>query len=275
MTDELVFFTADGDVLTPQAMARSLWAEDQMHGVAASGALARGLEAELARIGRTDLRAARYSVDLFRPPLMAETTVEAQVLREGKRIVVIDAQLLQAGEPVARASATFLAPTQSPPGEVWATTEHPEPPSVDVAPEGTEPHVPFFRSTGEWGQQFGDHQNAAPKATWQTALPIVAGGTPTPFQAVASVADATSMVSHWGTNGVEFINTDITVNLSRLPHGVQLGLATIQRVETDGIAVGTVAIYDRAGVIGTASVSALANARRTVDFEEHDFGARA
>lgn len=275
MTDALVFFTADGDTLHPTPVARSLWAEDQMHGVAASGAMARALEAEAQRLGRSDVRPARYSVDLFRPPKMVPTTVAVRLLREGRRIVVIDAELVQDGRSVARASATFLAPSETPAGKVWVTTEHPEPPSLEQAPVGSEPHVPFFRSGADWSQRFTDHQDPAPKRAWQTAVPVVAGEPATPFQAAASVADATSMVTHWGTHGVEFINTDITLSLSRLPRGVQLGLATIQRVEEDGIAVGTAAVFDRDGVFGTASVSALANARRTVDFEEHDFAARA
>ena len=275
MTDELVFFTADGDTLHPGPVARSLWAEDQMHGVAASGALARALERAAHDLGRDDVRPARYSVDLFAPPKMVPTTTTTRVLREGRRIVVIDAELVQDGVAVARASATLLKPDVSPDGDVWHTTEHPEPPPVEVAPIGEEPHVPFFRSDGAWGQQFTEHQNDAPKVTWQTALPVVAGERATSFQAAASIADATSMVAHWGSNGVQFINTDITVNLARLPDGLQLGLATVQRVEEDGIAVGTVAMFDRTGTFGTATVSALANAKRTVDFEEHDFGARA
>lgn len=275
MTDELVFFHAEGDMLHPTPIACSLWATDQMHGVAASGAMSRGLEQAARALGRDDMRPARYSVDLFMPPKMVPTTVTNRVLREGKRILVIDAELLQDGNAVARASATFLKPSTSPDGDVWVTHEHPQAPPLDVAPEGTDPHVPFFRSEDGWNQQFTDHQNPAPKVTWQTAMPIVAGEEPSPFQAAASVADATSMVTHWGTRGVEFINTDITMNLARLPRSVQLGLATIQRVEEDGIAVGTVAMFDREGTFGTATVSALANARRTVDFEEHDFGARA
>ena len=41
-------------------------------------------------------------------------------------------------------------------------------------------------------------------------------------------------------------------------------LAT-DRVEHDGIAVGTAAMFDRTGPLGTVIIAALANARRTVD----------
>ena len=88
---------------------------------------------------------------------------------------------------------------------------------------------------------------------------------------MASVADATSMVVNWGTEGVQFINTDITLALARPPVGREIGLSATDRVERDGIAVGTVEVFDRAGPLGTAMVTALANAARPVNFENVEF----
>jgi len=73
------------------------------------------------------------------------------------------------------------------------------------------------------------------------------------------------MVTNWGSNGVEYINTDIALTLARTPVGVEIGLLATDRVEHDGIASGTTAVFDRAGALGTVTVAALANARRTVD----------
>ena len=90
----------------------------------------------------------------------------------------------------------------------------------------------------------------------------------------ASVADSTSMVTNWGSNGVEYINTDITLTLARLPRGREIGLHAIDRVNHDGIAVGTATVFDREGRLGTAVVTSIANAKRAVDFEVNDFSAR-
>ncbi|WP_246086690.1 hypothetical protein [Nocardioides humi] len=87
----------------------------------------------------------------------------------------------------------------------------------------------------------------------------------TPFQAVASIADATSMVTNWGDRGVEHINTDIDLALCRLPDSSRLGLRATDHVAADGIAVGTAEVFDSTGPIGTATVTSLANTRRTVD----------
>jgi acyl-CoA thioesterase superfamily protein len=267
----LAMFTLDGDQLVPTPIARSMWSTDQMHGVAASGALARALELRLTELGRDDLHPARYTVDLFQPPRMSPCTVATDVVREGRRICLIDAFLLQDGERVARASCIFLLPTQSPTGVVWTPADHPNPPPVDLVPPSDRPRVPYFASDAPWSQTFPDHQNAARKQTWQAGLPVVDGEAGTPFQAAASIADATSMVVNWGTEGVQFINTDITLALARPPVSREIGLSATDRVERDGIAVGTVEVFDRAGPLGTAMVTALANASRPVNFEGMEF----
>jgi hypothetical protein len=273
---ELALFRADGDLLVPQDIARSLWRADQMHGVATSGALARELERAVAALGRDDLRPARYTVDLFRAPSMAACTVRSSVVREGSRLCLMDAFLEQDGNVVARAGAIFLAPTENPPAAVWSSGEVPEPPPLELAPVSEDVRVPLFSSEeAGWSQAFGEHQNGSRKQTWQTGLPVVLGEKPSPFQAVAGVADATSMVMNWGAAGVEYIKTDILLALSRLPVSSEIGLSARERFAHDGIAVGTAVVFDREGPIGTSTVTSLANARRSVDFTQHDFGEAA
>jgi hypothetical protein len=263
---DLSFFRADGVRLVPTELAQSMWDADQMHGVAVSGALARALEHRVAGLGRAELRPARLTVDLFRPAAMVACEIATVVVREGRRICLVDAVLTQGGDAVARASAVFLAPSADTEGELWSPEHRPGPPPEDLAPPTDVPHVPYFHSADAgWSQQFGDHQNGSRKQSWNCAIPVVAGEPITPFQAVAAVADGASLVTNWGSAGVEHINTDVTLTLARRPDGVEIGLAAVDRVECDGIAVGTVAVFDRRGPLGTAVVTALANTRRTVD----------
>ena len=269
---QLSFFTSDGDALVPTDLAQSLWSEDQMHGVALSGALARTLEHTVAEVGRDDLRPARYSVDLFKAARMEPCRTSAVVVREGRRLCLVDVTLEQDGTPVARASGLFLQPSEPAPGEVWEPDSTFAPPPLDLAPVSDEPRVPLFSSEGVgWESSFGRHQNGGRKMTWQTGVPVVPGEAPSPFVAVASIADAASMVTNWGSNGVEHINTDITLSLSRLPESLEVGLAALDRVSADGIASGVAAVFDRRGRLGSVTVASLANAKRTVDFEVHDF----
>jgi Thioesterase-like superfamily len=154
VTDQISFFTHDGDDLVPTALACSMWSDDQMHGVALSGALARAAQGCLDAAGRDDLRPSRFVVDLFKPARMLPCTFATEVVREGSRICLVDVTMSQGGQRVARASATFLKPTAATPGAVWHPETHPEPPPLDVAPVTTEPRVPFFHSSVGWSQNF-------------------------------------------------------------------------------------------------------------------------
>lgn len=263
----------DPDVLVPNDFARSLWGTGQMHGVALSGALARALEQQVEEVGRSDLRPARYTVDLFRAARLRPCRLSTRVVREGPRLCLVDALMEQDGEGVARASAVFLRPGEPATGEVWEPDEEaPAPPPLELAPVSDKPRVPLFASEGVgWSDEFGQHQNPGRKTTWQTGMAVVPDEVPSPFVAVASVADAASMVTNWGSRGVEQINTDITLTLARLPVTLEIGLSATDRVSADGIAVGTAVVFDREGKLGTVVVSSLANAQRAVDFEKNHF----
>jgi hypothetical protein len=259
------YFVRDGDLLLPQPPACSMWSDDQLHGVALSGALARAAERQLDEVGRPDLIPARWTVDLFKPARMRPAKFNTEVVREGRRICLVDVTMTQDGQRVARASATFLKPTEAAPGVVWEPHERPAPPPEELAPPTTVAHVPFFRSAAEWSQNFTEHQNAGRKASWNSSFPVVVNEPLTGFQAAAAIADGGSMVTNWGTGGVEYINTDIAMTLARRPAGTEIGLLATDRVERDGIAVGTATIFDREGPLGSVITASLANARRTVD----------
>lgn len=262
---DLAFFSREGETFVPQPVACSMWSADQMHGVAVSGLLARGLEAHAARAGAAGLVPARYRVDLFRAARMSPSAVAVATVRQAPRLLLLDAELHQGGVTVARASATFLRPAGPTTGRVWSATDRATPPPAEIAPETDAPHVPFFESDAPWSDDFSAHQNGGRHTTWQTPVPIVAGEPATPFQAVAAIADGTSMVTNWGSAGVEYINTDICLALSRLPVGVEVGLRALDHVAHDGISTGVAEVFDRHGTLGTSTVTALANTRRTVD----------
>lgn len=263
---------ASVDVLVPLDLARSLWSTDQMHGVAVAGALARGLERAVAERGRTDLRPARVTVDLFRPASMDPCHTTTTIVREGPRLCLVDASLHQNDTIVARATAIFLRASEDPQGEVWSSGTVPAPPPLEIAEVSEDARVPIFGSDDAgWTMNFADHQNGSRKRTWQTAVSIVEGEPRSLFQSVVSVADATSMVTNWGSGGIQFINTDINLVLSRMPVSTEIGLEAIERVSNDGIAVGTAIVFDRDGVIGTSVVTSLTNAKRTVDLTTMEF----
>lgn len=263
---EAAFFRRSGDHFEPLHLAESMWGRGQLHGVAVGGLLARAVEEAVVAAGRDELVPARFHVDLFRPATMVPTSTTATIVRTSPRLALVDAEVVQKGRTVARATASFLLPTETPDGKVWSSDERAARPPVSVVPESDQPRVPFFASESPWSDNFGEHQNAGRHAVWHTGVPMVVGERPTPFQAAASIGDTASMVTNWGSNGVEYINTDYSLALSRRPVGLEIGLRALDHVSHDGIAVGTAEVFDRAGTLGTATVTALANARRAVDF---------
>jgi hypothetical protein len=270
---EFALFRADGELLIPQDVARSLWKHDQMHGVATSGALARAAEHAVIAAGRADLCPARFTVDLFRAPSMGPCHLTTIVVREGSRLMLVESTLYQENEARARSIALFLAASESPAGRVWTAADVPQPPPLDLAPVTDQPRVPFFFSEQiGWSQNFAEHQNADRKMTWQSPIPVVVGEKTTPFQGLAGAADSTSMVCNWGEQGVQYINTDVNLSISRLPVSHEIGLAALTWHAHEGIAVGSATVFDRQGPFGTSMVTSLANARRSVDFTKYAFG---
>lgn len=252
------------DAIEPLDLARSSWSTEQAHGVAVAGALGRAAESVVRR-RRPDLVPTRVTVDLFAPTRMAPAWTTTELVRESGRLALVDVVLHQGSGPTARASVLWLRPSEDAPGETWSNPDVPEPPPLEVAPVTDQPHVPFIRSGAGWSQDFREHQDAGRKTYWNTAPPIVLGEPVTPFQAVAASADGTSLAANWGTAGVQHINADVTLTLSRLPVGVTVGLRALERFEHDGVAVSSCTVFDRQGPIGTTLVTSMANTRRAID----------
>ncbi|MFC8387011.1 acyl-CoA thioesterase domain-containing protein [Nocardia sp. NPDC057272] len=257
--------------LIPQTEALSGWGEDHLRGLAISSALARAAERAVADIGRADLQPVRWTLDLFRPARRRPCTTSANIVREGRRLCLVDTVLHQDGGPVARASALFLAPSESPSGAVWSGGARPEPPPLGASM--TQGHRLYFSEGTGWGDA-AQAQNDARKQVWHDPIPVVEGEPITPLQLTAGIADVVNVVANLGSNGLEFINADLTLALVRLPVGTAVGFSATDRIEHAGISVGTAVAFDRTGVFGTATVSALANTHRTVDLPAF-FGATA
>lgn len=257
----LAFFTREGEHYLPTRVAISSWSPTQVGGPAICGLLARELET---RAPGAEFVPARLTVDMFSPVSDEPTTVRSTVVREGKRICVADAELVQRGEVRSRATVVYLRTGEEPPGELWQPDRDLPVPDIEDKPEGGA-HPLFKSGDSEWTRDFASNQNADRKAIWQNMLPAVAGAPVTPFQRAAMAGDAASFMSNWGSAGIGYINSDMTLTLARLPIGPGIGVLAQDHVAAAGISVGTVGLYDRSGPLGTAVVTAVSNARRQVD----------
>jgi hypothetical protein len=130
----------DHEVLLPTPASAGGWSAEQIRGPAVSAALARATE-RIAVDAFPDKRPVRWTVDLFRPAVMLPTTVTACIFRQGRRIGLIDAELVQNGKPVARSRALFAQPSSTPDGQVWTSSPTYQPPPADLRPVLGEPRL--------------------------------------------------------------------------------------------------------------------------------------
>lgn len=272
-SSELAFFVdsrRDGvDVLVPLAPAASAWGEGWMRGMAVSGALARAVERRVA----TELEAAddfipaRWTLDLFRPASMTETTTRAHIVRQGRRLMLVESELWQKERPVARATALLLRPVAGATSQAWSPDRQIVTPPTDLVPT-EEPRL-FFSETEGWSTSPSQHRNNSRKGTWHLPMDVVEGEPISRFAMAASVADVANVVANWGSDGgLGYINADITLSMSRLPEGREIGLVAADRFETDGISIGSAWVADRRGVFGIAAVSCLSNPGHNVGPEK-------
>lgn len=258
------FFTEENGRYTASPMAVSAWSKAQLAGTAVCGLLAHRLETHSPG---AEFVPARFGVDMFRPVLNEPIELRSSIARDGNRIRVADAEIVQQGEVRARASVTYLVASEEPSGEVWQPDR--QLPVPDQPLDGPWGNPPLFKSgTNDWTHDFASGVNPFRKAAWTNVPAIVDGHPITPFERVAFVADQTNLVCNWGTDGINFINSDVSLTLSRLPEGLEVGLFAQDRISANGVAVATAILYDRTGPLGTSSITALANAIRRVDMAE-------
>lgn len=254
MDDQDGFFRRDGDSFLPQPIARGPWNPQSLNGRVVAGLL--GCELER-RHGDAGWLPARLTVDLYRLPGFDPVTIETRVVREGRRIRVVDATFISGGRDVARATCQFLKMGENAAGTVWKPGQWDVPAPDALADRERAGAMPWAMRPID-----GAFGVAGQRRAWLRELrPMVAGSAITPYARVAAACDFASPFSHSGDDGLGYINTDITLMLHRLPAGEWLGFESDYHDADAGIAVGECRLYDEDGPIGLASCIALAQAQ--------------
>jgi Thioesterase-like superfamily len=247
MSDAL--FTLDGDRFVPSEHARGPWDPAAMHGgppAALMGGAMEALPSEAAMV------VVRTTVEILRPVPLRPVAVSARVERNGRRVQLLSASLSDGDTELCRATAWRIRITDLDIGD-----ERDEPPAF-AGPDASTPHVPdsdepaFHRTGVEMRYARGSFTELGPAIVWmRLAMPVVADQTPTPLQRALAAADfgnGVSAVVPW--EEFVFINTDLTVYLSRQPDGEWLCLDASTDLNPHGVGVAHSRIYDEQGAIG-------------------------
>jgi hypothetical protein len=248
------FFTRDGDRFVPTSDARGPWDPKSLHGRVVAGLLGQEIER---RHGSPDYLPARLTVDMYRLPDLSPVEVTTRLVRDGKRIKVVDAEFFSNGISMGRATCQLLLRTQNPPGAIWTPPAWTAPKPADIpAPDDAR-----WTLNGMWATRpvTGRMGTIGPRQVWMSEVRDLVEGVPlTPFTRVAVAADFASPFSNAGDQGLGYINSDVTVYLHRLPATEWIGFEVTNHGATDGVSIGECFLYDERGAIGTASVTALA-----------------
>jgi hypothetical protein len=250
------FFERDGDRYVPSELTRGPWDPGAQHAGPPSALLGRAVEAPGARVGR-------ITIEILRPIPIAPLAVSSRVVRPGRNVELVAAELATAGGTwVAIASAWRL---RAEPSEPVPPDDEP-PPGPDAGSER-----PFFPT----GVQVGYHTamevrfvagaftEPGPARVWMRMRgPLVAGEEPSPLTRVLVAADSGNGVSATlDYRRFLFVNTDLTVHLFREPHGEWVHLDAVTRVGPDGVGLAETALADVRGRIGRAAQTLLVRPR--------------
>ena len=252
------FYSRDSDRFVPTRAAAGPWDPNSLHGRVIVGLL--GAQIEAAH-GGPDYMPARLTVDMYRLPSLAPVTVSTRLVRDGWRIKVAEAEFFSDGVSMARASCQLLRRTQAPDGEVWS----PPPWSAPSPDEINPPKDPRMTLNGMWDLLpiVGGMGDRGPRQIWMREVRELVGGEAlTPFARVALAADFASPFANAGTNGLEYINSDVTLYLHRLPTTNWVGMEVVDHGSSDGVGFGECRLHDEAGPIGAASVAALVQGKK-------------
>jgi hypothetical protein len=227
------------------------WDVRSQHAGPPAALLGRALEATDPR-PRTLL--ARVTFEILGPVPVAEVEVESQVVRPGKTVELLEAQLSAGGRPVMTARAWRLPGTEAPGA---GDGLRPPPPLPDV--ETPPPHDFGYGHAVELRFAAGGWFEHGPATAWtRLRVSVVPGEEPTPLQRVLAVADSgngISAVMSW--DEWLFINPELTVHVVRPPVGEWVVLDAATTIAPGGAGVARSTLSDEAGPVAYGAQSLL------------------
>jgi hypothetical protein len=256
------FYETDGEVYVATELTRGPWDPGAQHAGPPSALLARAFElmpaSERFQIGR-------ITFEILRPVPIATMRIKTQVLRPGRRVQLVEAELSVDGQVLMRATAwrIEIAPVALPPTAIDST---PPPPPPEQGGEAE-----FFPTEQEHGYHSamdvrfvqGGFMELGPATAWlRMRKPLVGGEEPSPLQRVLVAADVGNGISaELDYRRFVFVNVELTVHLERMPAGEWIGVDAVTLAQSTGVATAESVLYDGEGRIGRAAQSLVVSAR--------------
>jgi hypothetical protein len=256
------FYEPDGKGYLATGLTRGPWD----HGAQHAGPPAALLGREFDRLPEAeDFQVCRITFEILRPIPIGPVEVEARIVRPGRRVQLLEAELRVDGEALMMARAWRLrtAPVDLPAEAVAIPPGPPLP--TDRGPTAFLPsgHDVGYHTAMELRFSSGAFTEIGPATAWlRMRHPLVGEEESTPLQRTLIAADVGNGISA-AVDFREFIfvNVDLTVQLERLPQGEWVCLDAITLPRDRGNATAESVLSDEHGRLGRALQTLLVAAR--------------
>lgn len=245
------FTTSDGEWFRPTDPCRGPWDPHACHAGPPAGLLARASELLV-----PEQQLVRLTVELTRPIPHAGFRIDAEITRSGRTVTTTALTLVDGSErPIVTARGMHIAAADV--ADI-PTTGH-DTPQLEDSEFGPFPlsapghDLPSFPDGVVVRYPTLETPHPGPTRVWMRALPLLPGEPSSPFQRICPLADCGNAFSRNAEpNEVAFMNTDLTIQLHRLPEGEWLGMESVSRWEPNGIGMSDSLLFDDIGPIGRA-----------------------
>lgn len=245
------FYERDGDAFVATELTRGPWDPDAQHAGPPAALLGYAVE----RLPEADeFQIGRLTFEILGPVPIAAVEIEARVVRPGRRVQMVEAELRAEGEVRMRARGwrLRLAEVDIPAAAIVAPPPPPPPErgeKLGFFPTGEE-HG--YHSAMDWAFVAGEWIRPGPATVWlRMRQPLVGGSEPTPLQRALVAADVGNGISASLDFGrYLFINVDLTVQLERMPAGEWIGVDAVTLPRPTGIGTAESVLFDVEGRIG-------------------------
>ncbi len=226
------------------------WNPHEQHMGPVSGILAHCLENFQSR---EDLRMARISYEILGLIPDGEFEVVTTMLRPGRTIELVQAELVSGGRVAVRATAWRLQLSDTSAIE-----------GIEDEPMSGPPESGAVATLGEWPGAYihsidirtlPGHAPGRGRAWIRPRHPLVAPGPFSELAGLIGVADTSNGIAtrvEPGPGGYAFPNVDLQLHVYREPHGEWLGLQNSVTFGSDGIGLTSTVLCDVSGPFGRA-----------------------